>query len=158
MPHADHDLVVELDIPRSRAEVLAWWTTFPDDYRASDPSEQPHRIVVRERSPGHVRMLTYWRGPAGRELVIPETFVFRPSGDFDVELRLPLGLAQTDRFTFTEAGPGATRVRIEVDVRARSPVGRLTRAPFVALYARKAYTSTWRTAARICARDAPRLS
>ena len=150
------DLVVTVHVPRPRAEVLAWWTQFPDDYRAADPREQPHRILVKKRESGRVEMLTYWRGPLGREVVIPETFLFREGGDFDVDLRLPLGLRQRDRFTFTPRADGGTDVRIEVDVAPRAGVGRLTRAAFL-LYAKRQYPRTWREAAKLCARDAPRL-
>lgn len=158
VPRAVPDLTVNVHVARPRAEVLAWWTQFPDDYRAQDPQEQPHRIVVRRREPGRVEMLTYWRGPLGREVVVPETFLFREGGDFDVELRLPLGLAQHDRFTFTPREDGGTDVRIEVDVMPRQALGRLTRGAFLSLYARRQYPRTWREAARLCERDAPRLS
>lgn len=149
--------MVDVDVPRPRGEVIAWWTQFPDDYRASDPREQPHRILVTRRERDRIEMRTHWRGPAGRELVIPETFRLKPTGDFDVDIHLPLGLRQEDRFTFTST-PEGTRVHIEVDVSPRTALGRLTKRAFLALYARKQYPRTWRQAAKLCARDAPRLS
>ena len=151
------DLVVTVFVPRPRAEVLAWWTQFPDDYRAADPREQPHRILVKKREPGRIEMLTYWRGPLGREMVIPETFLFREGGDFDVDIRLPFGLRQRDRFTLTQKD-GGTEVRIELDVEPRAALGTLTRRAFLAFYAKRQYPRTWRAAAELCARDAPRLT
>lgn len=149
------DLVVTVDIRRPPAEVRAWWTELADSYVATDPNEQPHRIVVKERSGAAMRLVTYWRGPVGRELVIRETMTLRDDGGWSVDVDLPLGLAQRDEFTLTPI-PEGTRVRIGVGVTARTMGGRLARPLFLALYARREYPRTWRAAARICERDAPR--
>lgn len=150
----DIDLVFE--IKRPPHEVRAWWTEFPDEYRASDPKEQPHRIVTLEKGEGYRRMETFWRGPLGRELRVPETFRFREHGDWNVEVALPLGLKQLDEFTLEPTHDG-TRVHIRVTVQRRSFLGRITRGMFVAFYARKNYPRTWRSAARLCERDAPHI-
>jgi hypothetical protein len=149
------DLEVVLKIPRPPAEVRAWWLDAPADYRASDPREQPHRIVTLRRDGRTWETLTYWRVPPLRNLRIPETFTFREDG-WDVDVRLPFGLAQRDVFTLAPT-PTGTRVTIQVTVRPRNLVGRLARPAFLR-YARKSYPRAWRGAAKLCARDAPRLS
>ncbi len=148
------DIAVDLEIARPPAEVRAWWTQAPDDYRASDPREQPHRIVTLSRTPEEWKVLTYWRVPPLRNLRVPETFRFRPDG-WDVDVGLPLGLAQKDEFTLA-ATPGGTRVSIRVTIRARNAWGRLARPAFLR-FARRSYARTWRAAAKLCERDAPRL-
>lgn len=149
------DVAVTLHIARPPHEVRAWWTEMPADYRASDPAEQPHRIVTRSRTPDAWVVDTYWRTPLGGELRIPETFRFKPDGDWDVELRLPFGLAQRDAFVLEPTAVG-TRVEIRAWIWPRSAPGRLSRPAYVA-YARKTYPETWRTAARLCERDAPSI-
>lgn len=149
------DLVVTVDIRRPPPEVRAWWTELPDEYVATDPREQPHRIVVTKRDGAVMELATYWRGPLGRELVIREMMTLRDDGGWSVDVGLPLGLAQRDEFTLTPT-PEGTRVRIGVGVTARTTWGRLMRPLFLAFYARRQYPRTWRAAARICERDAPR--
>lgn len=146
---------MEVDIRRPPHEVRAWWWEMPDDYRATDPKEQPHRIVTRSRSERERDMLTYWRGPLGRELVIPERMRMDAHGDWTIEVDLPFGLAQRDVFVL-EPRAASTHVAIDVEVWARRWWGHLTR-PLFMLYARRSYPRTWRRAARICERDAPVL-
>jgi len=147
------DLAVDVEIARPRAEVLAWWTGFADEYSATDPREQPHRIKVISRTADRLELLTWWRTPWGGELRIPETIQRKPNGDFDVAVALPLGLEQVDRFTVTQHGP-ATRVHIEIDIRARGWMGRMMRPAYMH-YARRTYPRTFRSAGRLCERDAP---
>lgn len=139
------DLVVEVSIARPPAVVREWWIEFPPVYE--NAKEQPHRIVTLARTPDRIETLTYWRGPLGRELEVPETFALRPDG-WTVDIQLPFGLAQRDVFTLTPEGAG-TRVRIEVDVWPRSALGRLMRPLFMP-YARRNYPRTWRAAVRWC--------
>ena len=147
-------LTVDVDIDRPRAQVLAWWTGFPDEYAAADPKEQPHRIKVVHRSAQTLEVLTWWRSGVGVDLVIPETFRFRDNGDFDVDVTLPLGLRQLDRFAFEDRGT-RTHLRVEILLGPRSAVGLLTR-PLFAAYARSAYPRTFRHAGRLCEKAAPR--
>jgi hypothetical protein len=148
------DIVVTVDVARPPREVRAWWTEMPVDYRAADPKEQPHRIVTKERTPERWVVETYWRGPLGREVRLPETFRFRPDG-WDVDIVLPFGLRQEDAFLL-EATPTGTRVTIRVTVHAPTAGARLAR-PFFLRYAKRSYPATWHSAARLCERDAPRL-
>jgi len=150
------DLRVVIEIPRKSADVRAWWTDLPQDYRASDPREQPHRIVTRSRDARRWAIDTYWRTPFARDLRVPEVFTFRPDG-WDVEIALPWGLAQRDRFTLVETPDAGTRVEIEVRVFARRALGRLA-LPAYRAYARRSFPGLWRAAGKLCARDAPRLS
>jgi hypothetical protein len=87
-------------------------------------------------------------------LRIAETFHLRDDG-WDVDVHLPMGLQQRDAFTLNEKD-GATRVHVDVWIWPRSALGRLAR-PTMMRYARKEYPRTWRAAAKLCARDAPRL-
>src|SRR2546422_1097230 len=65
-------LDLELDIRRPPRSVRAWWTDLPDDYVAKDPREQPHRIRVLARYPDRIELVGTWRGPLGREMLLPE--------------------------------------------------------------------------------------
>ncbi len=154
----DYSFRTELRIARPRREVIAWWTGFPDDYRAADPREQPHRIRVLRRGGGGgvIETLTYWRGPLGRELVIPETLHLRGDDGFAVDVTLPLDLRQHDEFTLRERD-GVTAVAIAIELRAPTLLARLARPPYWRLYARRMYPRTFAAAARLCERDAPRL-
>lgn len=139
------DIVVTVEIRRVPDIVRRWWTEFPAVYE--NAKEQPHRIVTLSRTDEKIDTLTYWRGPLGRELEIPETFTLTQQG-WSVDIVLPFGLAQRDTFTLA-AHAGGTRVKIEVDIWCRTPAGRLA-LPFFILYARKNYPRTWRAAARWC--------
>jgi hypothetical protein len=149
-------MLIDVHVARPRREVLAWWTRFPDDYRARDPREQPHRIKVVDRRDDRVELLTFWRLPLGIELVIPETMRPRPDGDFVIDVHFPLGLDQRDVFTFREEN-GATHVSIDIRLAARNVLGRLTRPLYWHLYGRRTYPRTFRMAGVLCERDAPRL-
>ena len=141
------DLTVEVRIARPPDVVRRWWTEFPPVYE--NAKEQPHRIVTRSRDATRIDTLTYWRGPFGRELEVPERFTLRPDGGWDVEIELPFGLAQRDVFTLTPEGQDGSLVRIEVDIWCRTRLGRLALAPF-RRYARRQYPRTWGAAARWC--------
>ncbi|MBI5497252.1 MAG: hypothetical protein HY904_19720 [Deltaproteobacteria bacterium] len=149
------DFVVDVEVARPRAEVHRWWTGFPDAYDATDPREQPHRIRVLKREGPRIDLHTWWRMPLGVELLIPETVHLQDEGRFHIDVALPLALAQVDRFTLTEKD-GRTHVHIEFDVRPRGAAGRLTR-PFYLAYMRATFPRSFRTAARLCERDAPHL-
>lgn len=147
------DVSLELSIPRPVPEVRAWWLEMPPDYRATDPREQPFRIKTLSRTATEWRILTYWR-VGGRVVKIPERFEIRPDG-WTVHLDLPFGLKQRDEFVVTPEGAAGTRVQIDAFVTATG-VRRLLRPAF-RVYARRSYPKTWRTAAELCARDAPKL-
>ena len=136
---------VDVQIARPPAVVREWWTVFPPVYE--NAKEQPHRIVTLSRTPERIETLTYWRAPFGRELEVPETFTLREDG-WDVDIALPFGLAQRDRFTLA-AKDGGTQVHIEVDIWPRTAIGRVVR-PIFLLYAKRQYPRTWRAAARWC--------
>lgn len=140
------DVRVSVDIRRPPDVVRRWWTEFPALYE--NAKEQPHKIVTRSRDASHIDTLTYWRGPLGRELEIPERFTLRADGGWDVDIVLPSGLAQKDVFTLTPI-PEGTRVGIDVDIWPRTSAGRLA-LPFFRAYARRNYPRTWRAAARWC--------
>lgn len=142
------DLTVQVHIARPPETVRRWWWEMPNDYRATDSREQPHRIVVKERTKERLVLATYWKGPAGRDLRLDEVVTFTPDG-WTVELDLPMGLAQKDTFTLTPDGTG-TRVKILVDIWPRTFGGRLAKPFYVWLYAKRAYTATWRETARLC--------
>lgn len=142
------DLVVELRIARSPEQVRRWWWDMPADYRATDPHEQPHRIIVKERTDERLVLATYWRGPMGRDLRVDEVVHFTPDG-WSIDMDLPLGLAQRDTFVLAPDSDG-TRVRIAVDIWPRTFGGRLAKPFYVWLYAKRTYPATWRDAARLC--------
>ena len=102
------DVLISIEIRRSPDIVRRWWTEFPAIYE--NAKEQPHRIVTRSRDATHVDTVTYWRGPLGREMKIPERFTLRPDGGWDVDIALPFGLAQRDVFTLSAVPSSASSV------------------------------------------------
>lgn len=140
-------LTVDVHIRRPPEVVRKWWLDFPEVYE--NDKEQPHRIVTRSRSDTHIDLLTYWRGPLGREMEVPERFTLREGG-WDVDLTLPFGLAQRDVFTLAPR-EGGTDVRVEVDMWSRGAAGRLA-LPLFKAYARRQYPRTWRAAVKWCER------
>lgn len=151
-----NDLVIDVEIARPRNEVIAWWTGFPDEYVAKDPREQPHRIKVEKRVGKTAELSTWWRTPFG-ELMVPETFTVLDDGNWDVVVHLDVyGVRQRDRFRSVEEN-GKTRLRIEIDIERSSTRG-LVLAPVYRAYARRQYPGSFRGAAKLCERDAPRLA
>lgn len=149
------DIAVELHIRRPPHEVRAWWLEMPEDYVAADPREQPFRIKTLRRTQSEWEIMTYWR-VLGRVTKVPETFHLKPDGDWDVDIALPFGLRQRDAFVLHPTREG-TRVEIRAWVHAPTAAAKAMRPLFLALYARRAYPATWRTAAELCERDAPVL-
>ncbi len=152
-----HRMTVDVHVARPRREVVAWWTQLPDDYRAQDSREQPHRIEVVGRHGDRIELLTWWRLLLGIELVIPETMHLRPDEDFVVEVHFPLGLEQRDVFTLREED-GGTHVRIDLELAARNLLGWLVRPLYWYFYGRRKYQRMFLTAGRLCERDAPRFA
>ncbi len=148
-------MTIEVLVARPPAEVLDWWTGFPDDYRAADPREQPHRIRVVARAPARLDLRTYWRVPLLGEVMIPETMHLVSASRFEVDVHFPLGLAQHDTFTLRGEDAG-TRVTIELELSPRNLLGRVIAPLYWNLYGRRMYPRTFRHAGRLCARDAPR--
>jgi hypothetical protein len=58
-------LDIDLSIRKSPDAVRAWWTDIPDDYTATDPREEPFRIVTLRKFPNGWLLLTYWRDDDG---------------------------------------------------------------------------------------------
>ncbi len=152
-----YHLTLKFPIARPPREVVAWWTGFPDDYRADDPREQPHRIKVVGRAPGRIDVLTWFRTPWRIDTVISETILLRGDDGFSIDVHLPLGLRQHDEFLFLEKD-GGTDATITLDLAAPTLLARIVRPLYWYLYGVRMYPRTFRTAGRLCERDAPRLT
>ncbi len=149
------ELSVEVDIARPPETVRAWWLDLPEVYEAEDPREQPHRIVKVEETADRIDLLTYWKGPFGKELELGETVHMDREDGWRIEVDLPFGLDQEDIFSLepTEIG---TRLTIDVRMWAQRWYGKLV-LPFFWMFGKRSYPETWRTAARLCeqATEAP---
>lgn len=51
---------LEYFIRKSPESVKAWWTDLPDDYQATDPEEEPFRIVTLRKFANGRELLTFW--------------------------------------------------------------------------------------------------
>lgn len=64
---------LEFPVRTSPEAVRRWWTEFPSDYRATDPDEEPFRIVTTGRLPdGTLVLAAHFRGRFGGESVLEE--------------------------------------------------------------------------------------
>jgi hypothetical protein len=145
-------LDMELDIHRPPRSVRAWWTDLPDEYVAKDPREQPHRIRVLERNGDRIEVVGTWRGPLGREWLLPETLRLREDGSWTFEART-MGLRVHDEFEAVPHGDG-TRLRIRTVITPAGLRGRIV-ARLMGRRLLRMLKDGWPTAAAICERDAP---
>jgi hypothetical protein len=144
------DLV--LDIRRPPRSVRAWWTDLPDDYVAKDPREQPHRIRVLRRYPDRIELVGTWRGPLGRDSLLPETLRVREDGSWTFDARA-MGLRIHDEFQALPNGDG-TRLHIRNVITPAGAWGRIV-ARLMGRRLLRMLEEGWPTAAEICERDAP---
>src|SRR2546422_7533317 len=145
-------LDLELDIRRPPRSVRAWWTDLPDDYVAKDPREQPHRIRVLARYPDRIELVGTWRGPLGKEMLLPETLRVRQDGSWTFDAR-PMGLRVHDEFQASPSGDG-TRLHIRTVITPAGAWGRIV-ARLMGGRLLRMLEKGWPTAAEICERDAP---
>lgn len=146
------ELDLELDIHRPPRSVRAWWTDLPDDYVAKDPREQPHRIRVLSRHGDRIELVGTWRGPFGRETLLPETLRLREDGSWTFDART-MGLWVHDEFEAFPSGDG-TRLHIRSTIRPVGLSGRIV-ARLMGRRILRMLEEGWPTAAEICERDAP---
>lgn len=143
--------VIELDlfISRSPDSVRAWWTDLPDDYRATDPREQPYRVVTQKYTGDGRQLLCYWRSPDGSERQTRETLHLREDGSWAFDVEHPAGYSILDEF---KAVPQDGRTRLEV----RSKIVPKTPSAEAKLESqREAMIKLWKAMVDICERDAP---
>lgn len=145
-------LDLELDVRRPPRSVRAWWTDLPDDYVAKDPREEPHRIRVLARYPDRIELVGTWRGPLGREMLLPETLRVREDGTWTFDSR-PMGLHVHDEFQAFPNGD-TTRLHIRTVITPAGALGRIV-ARLMGRRLLRMLEKGWPTAAEICERDAP---
>lgn len=141
---------LELDIPRPAKSVQSWWTELPDDYTARDPREQPFRIRTVRHLPEGRELETHWRAPDGSVRVFREVLRVEAPGRWTFDIpEHPLGFRIFDEFRAEPRGE-ATRLTI------RSVIFAVRPGSAAHLAAQKERMEQgWRTAAELCARDAP---
>ncbi len=114
-------LSLDLFVRRSPLQVRQWWTEFPDDYRASDPREQPFRIVTLNREGNERRLRTHWRTAEGGEMVVPETLVLKDEDSWTFDVDNPF-FEIHDEFRAMPV-EGGTRLEIRSTIRPRAEEG-----------------------------------
>jgi len=140
---------LELLIRKPPASVRAWWTEYPDDYQAKDPMEQPYRIVTNRRLPNGRDLRTYWRMPDGSTFDFQEILTLKPDGSWTFDIPSGMGYHIFDEFR-AEPAPTGTKLII-----------RSTLTPLDASAASRISTQKelmaqgWKSAAKLCERDAP---
>ena len=140
---------LELLIHKSPQSIRAWWTEFPDDYRAKDPQEQPYRILTTRRLPNGRELETYWRLPDGFTFNMREILTLKPDGSWMFEIPNGLGFHILDEFR-TELAPNGTKLIIKSTLTPQDPTAadRMTSQ-------KELMTEGWKGAAQLCERDAP---
>jgi len=143
-------LDLEILIRKPPASVRAWWTDYPDDYRAKDPREQPYRILTTRRLPNGREVRTYWKMPDGSALEVLEVLNLKPDGSWTYELPYPnpMGIHVLDEFR-TEPTPSGTRLLIYSTLTPRDPS-----AASRVSWLKEIMIWTWKLAAEVCEHDA----
>lgn len=143
-------LDLELIIRKPPESVRAWWTDFPDDYRAVDPREQPYRIVTTRHLQNGRELRTYWKLPDGSTPDFQEILKLNPDGGWQFEIpSTPLGIRIFDVFRPETVSHGTKLVihstLTPVDSAAASRIPML----------KDIMIKGWKIAGEICERDAP---
>lgn len=149
MPFNEETIELDLPIRRPPESVRAWWTDLPDDYHATDPREQPYRIVTKNRTPTDRELVCYWRSPDGSERQTQETLHLNKDGSWAFDVVHPAGFLIRDEFRAVPA-EGSTRLEIRSKITQSQPnIG-------VPIQKQKELMAQlWRNMVEICERDAP---
>jgi hypothetical protein len=141
----------ELMIRKPPESVRAWWTDYPDDYQATDPREQPFRILTTRRLPNGRELRTFWRLPDGSTMELQEVLTLKSDGNWTYEILYPnpLGTHIFDEFR-AEPTPNGTRLLIHSTLTPRDPAA-ANRVSGL----KEIMISNWKQAAEICEHDAP---
>ena len=140
---------LELLIRKSPESVRSWWIDLPDDYRATDPQEQPYRIVTTRRLPNGRELHTYWRLPDGLAFDFQEILTMKPNGSWTFEIPNGMGFRIMDEFRVEPVSTGTKlTIRSTLTPLDASAVSRLSTQ-------KELMTQGWKGAAKICERDAP---
>ena len=83
-------LDLEFLIRRPPSSVRAWWTEYPDDYRAKDPREQPYRILTTRRLSDDRELRTYWKLPDGSNAEAQEILSVKSDGSWTYDDPYPV--------------------------------------------------------------------
>ncbi len=142
-----HD--IELQIKRTPESVRAWWTNLPEDYQATDPREDPFRIVTLQKLPAGRELLTYWHNDDGSVDQRTEIMRINSDGSWTVEMTDDPRFHFHDTFT-VRAAKDRTILTIHQVITAKDPssAGRIPKL-------KKGLVEFFTTMAEICERDAP---
>ena len=147
-----HEIIdLELLIRKPPDSVRAWWTEYPDDYHATDPLEQPYRILTTHRLPNGRELRTYWRMPNGSNVEVQEILNLKPDGTWTYEVPTPnaTGIRVFDEFRAEPTRDG-TKLLIHSTLTAEDPSATSGIAGL-----KEFMIQGWKGAAQICERDAP---
>lgn len=144
-------LVLDLFIRKSPQSIRAWWTDFPDDYDAKDPSEQPYRIVTRKHNAnGGRELLTSWRNQDGSEWQAEETMhLFEDGLSWAFDVKNPRGFLIRDDFHAVPV-EGGTRLEIRSKITPNKP-----EAEAMIPQQKERMAQLWKKMIAVCERDAP---
>ncbi len=144
----DDTIVLDLFVRRSPGSVRRWWTDLPDDYAATDPREQPYRIVTVKRKADGRELICSWRSPDGTDRQTQETLKMREDGSWSFDVIHPAGLHILDEFRVVPV-EGGTRIEI------RSKITPQVQGAESTIHIQKQrMVQGWKIAAEICERDA----
>lgn len=144
-----HD--IEFFVRRSPESVRAWWTDLPDDYQATDPKEEPFRIVTLRRFPNGSLLLTYWHNEDQSVRERHEVLVLRGDGGWTVQMTDSPRYHFLDEFNVTPGHDG-TYLHLRQTITPKDPT-----------YAKdipelmKELAEFFREMTEICERDAPEM-
>ncbi|MHB8604964.1 MAG: hypothetical protein ACYDCK_06870 [Thermoplasmatota archaeon] len=130
----------------------AWWTTFEDEWSASERGANPRRIVVDARRARGLDFTARWRMPPAFRFATPETLRMLPDGSWTFEVADCLGVRVADRFR-PEPSRDGTIVRIERESTFPA-IGPRLFAGLLSPMLRRKYVREWSRAAARCAAEA----
>ena len=142
---------LELLIRKPPSSVRAWWTDYPDDYRAKDSREQPYRILTTRRLANGREVRTYWKMPDGSSAEVREILNVNSDGGWTYDVPCPnlTGIHVFDEFRPETTSEG-TRLLIHSTLTPEEP----SAADRVA-WLKEFMIQGWKMAAEICEGDAP---
>src|SRR5579884_1958865 len=89
-----------LHIRKPPQHVRSWWTDFPEDYIAKDPTEQPFRIITKKKTSSGKELQTFWRLPDGSVREQFEIMQVKQDGSWTFEIpNHSLGFHILDEFS-----------------------------------------------------------
>jgi hypothetical protein len=143
-----------LHIRKPPQHVRSWWTDFPEDYIAKDPTEQPFRIITKKKTSSGKELQTFWRLPDGSVREQFEIMQVKQDGSWTFEIpNHSLGFHILDEFSVESKNEEKeTILHIHSTITPNPSIPYSEAKPRLETLS-KSMGTVWRRAAEICEQD-----